>query len=253
MVRRDMIVATTQRLEVYGGHQLTREDLEGLAASLRSGIPVLAQHDARRPIRTENQDAGVRQRDDGEYEVWLSMDVDEDDWSEYEADLAEAGATGGISYTSYHPVARAPGPEVGYTVQLAANAAHSTDEQILEAGEAFAGVAPIEVGRLLQFSFHPPDLVVLTFILNELRSVPAGVIGNFAYDALRKFRRGDATPELRLEVESPSGKVTAVIPEGTSNKVAKRAINAFENVASQPGLWVHPGTEDGDWEPGPGQ
>lgn len=251
MTRREMVVATTHPLEVYGGIRLTVEVLEDIAHSLRSGAPMLAHHDARRPIDTRNPEAGVRQRSDGEYEVWISVEIDDDAWSEYEAEVAGAGAPGGISFTAYEPIARAVGPDAGFTVRLAANAHHSSDEQILEAGTAFAGVAPVEVGRLLQFSFTPPDLVVLSFILNQVSSIPAGVVGNYVYDALRRFRRNDKTPELRLEVESAAGRVTAVIPEGTSDRTAKLAIKAFEAVATQPGLWVHPGTEDGEWESRP--
>lgn len=103
----EVIVATTNRIEAYGGFQLDRSDLDELAEKLRGGtVPMNVGHDLRRPIRPLVLDAQVRERDDGEAEVWMRLLVDENEWTEFQDECRRVGAPGGMSFTRLDTIER---------------------------------------------------------------------------------------------------------------------------------------------------
>ena len=94
------LMATTELIPAYGGFRLPREKLEELARALRSqSVPMRLFHDAREPAYVENVDPEIRERPDGEYELWVEFDVEEEGWAKYEAERDAQGGRGGLSFT----------------------------------------------------------------------------------------------------------------------------------------------------------
>lgn len=250
MRRVESIVATTDPVSAYGGFRLRRQQLEEMARSLNSqSVPMRMFHDARKPLRVENVDASVQQRPDGEYILRVDFDLDEDDWTRFEAEWRDRGGPGGMSFTLTEPFAehRSAGDLTGISVVVAADAHHFTDDQILGAANEFVGADAIEAQRLYQFSAIPAAIALVQFFVQEGAQIPPGVISAWLYDALRHFRRGvQPSPGITLEMKEPNGReVRAVISEGTDSPVAERAIAAFESVANRPGTYEC--TPEGSW------
>jgi len=244
-------MATTELIPAYGGIQRSREELEAIAQVLRSqSIPARLFHDAREPLYVDNVDAGVQERADGEYELWIEFDAEEEGWAKYEAERDALGVPGGISFTLAETFAElesrtGPGP---VSVAVAADAHHFSDDQILAAAAEFSGASSVKVSRLKQFSAVPTALVLIQFVLQEGAQIPPGLISAWLYDALRHFRRPEQPhPAVTLEYsEGAEGrKVTATIAEGVDASVAERAMATFESVANQPGMYEC--TPDGNW------
>jgi len=251
-VRRErQVLATTDPIPAYGGIQLALEALESMAQTLTSqSVPMRLFHDAREPLYVEHVATEIRQRHDGEYELLVEFDIEEEGWARYEAERNARGAPGGLSFTITAPIAQFTS-EVGaqpLTVTVAADANHFSDDEILTIAGDFAGASNINISRLYQFSAVPDALVLIQFIGQELAQIPPGIISAWLYDAWQHLRRPEQpNPALTLEsVEGPEGrKTTASIPTGTDNAVAVRAIEAFESIAGQPGTYEC--MPDGSW------
>jgi len=198
----------------------------------------------------ENIDAGVQERADGEYELWIEFDVEEEGWAKYEAERDALGVPGGMSFTLAETFAELESrtePSL-VSVAVAANARHFSDDQILAAAEEFCGASSVKVSRLKQFSAVPTALVLIQFVLQEGVQIPPGLISAWLYDALRHFRHPEQPhPAVTLEYsEGTEGrKVTGSIAEGVDASIAEKAIAAFESVANQPGRYEC--TPDGNW------
>jgi hypothetical protein len=207
-------------------------------------------HDAREPLYAENVDAEIRQRPDGEYQLWVEFDVEEEGWARYEAERAARGGPGGLSFTITSTIGQLTGEaKTGLaSVMVAADAHHFSDDEILAAAGEFANAGNVKASRLYQFSAVPASLVLIQFVSQELAQIPPGLISAWLYDAWRHFRRpGQPEPTLTLEFsEGPDGrKATATIPPGTDSDLAIRAIEAVESIANQPGTYEF--MPDGRW------
>jgi hypothetical protein len=236
-------MATTELIPAYGGTQLSLEELERMAQILRSqSVPMRLSHDAREPLYAENVDTEVRKRPDGEYELWIEFDVEEEGWAKYEAERDALGTPGGMSFTLTRTFAELgsetePSP---VSVVVAADAHHFSDDQILAAAGEFADTGAVKASRLYQFSAVPTALVWIQYVLQEGAQIPSGLFSNWLYDALRHFRRpGHASPAVILELnEGAEGrKVTVSIPAEIDPSIAVKAIAAWESVANQPGTY----------------
>jgi hypothetical protein len=236
MKRVQAILTTTQLVPAYGGTRLPLYVLEALAEGVRTqAMPMRLNHDPLRTFHVENVDAGVRQRTDGEYEVWAEFDVDEADWAEFEAERDALGVAGGMSF-SYIEIFDELRNETGtasISIDVAADAHHFSNEQILAAAREFADAGTVKAGRLYQFGAVPTAVVLIQFLLQEGAQVPPAFFAAWLYDALRHFRRPQkASPAVTLEVnEGAEGrKVVASIPAGIDPSIAEKAITAFESM-----------------------
>src|SRR5437879_2146919 len=73
------ILTSTERVAAYGGVQLDEAILHQLIDALLSGeLPMVLQHDVRRPLKATVIEAAVRSRPNGHKEVWFSFEVDAD-------------------------------------------------------------------------------------------------------------------------------------------------------------------------------
>jgi hypothetical protein len=207
-------------------------------------------HDAREPLHVENVETEIRQRSDGDFELWVEFDVEEEGWARYEAERDARGGPGGLSFTITELIAEFTSEVVAQPIKItvAADAHHFSDDEILSVAGDFAGATIITANRLYQFSAIPDALVLIQFMSQELTQIPPGFISAWLYDAWQHLRRpSQPNPALTLEsIEGPEGrKTTASIPTGTDNAVALRAIEAFESIANQPGTYEC--APDGSW------
>ena len=249
MRRERAVLATTDQIPAYGGIRLAPEALESMALSLRSqSVPMRLFHNAGEPVYVENVDAEIRQRPDGEYELWAEFDVEEEGWARYEAEREVHGAPGGLSFTITETIGQLtskPGPSPA-TIVVAADAHHFSDDQILAAAGEFANAGNVKASRLYQFSAVPAALVLIQFMFQELAQIPPGIISAWLYDAWQHFRRpGQLDPALTLEFIEGPRKTTASIPASIDPTIAVRAIEAVESIATQPGTYEC--MPDGTW------
>lgn len=222
-------VASTHPVAKYQGWRLSAEALEGLAERLKSGeIPMLFDHDVREPISADFLDAQVVPLGDGNSVLEATFEIDADAWEKIEDGFAQAGVPGGFSFTATVPQT-APGSGEAPMVTLAADAAAWTDQDRAEAGALLDAVAPTRTDRLFQYSGI--ELATILIVLAE--GVGVGVLGNAAYDALKRLlnRR---TGETRIEVHRHSA-------DGTSQKaiittedpaIAREALESLESEQS---------------------
>jgi hypothetical protein len=243
-------LATTDRIPAYGGFRLSLQELETMLEELKTGaVETRLSHDSRRPLDVENVEAGIEQRPDGEYVLWVQFDADEDQWAEYEAERDAQGGPGGLSFTltgTFENLPSRSGP-TSVSVLVGGDAAHFSDEEIRAAAEALADVGPVKASRLYQFAVTPNDLVLVQFFLQQGAQVPAGVFSAWLYDALRRLRPRGGTPAVDLElIEDGTGRrVTGRIQAQADPEVAKQAIEAWESVSNQAG--VYEWMPDGSW------
>jgi len=144
----EVIVATTHRVEKYGGVQLAESALQQIVDALNAGtLPMIGHHDWTKPIRTRDLEASIVELTDGEKAVRLVGLVHQDDWE-------AAGQIGGMSFTTFDVFGIAEGPHAPGTepVKLAADAGWFTDEDIGAACSLISQLAPTEAARILQFS-----------------------------------------------------------------------------------------------------
>jgi len=250
MRRERRVLATTDQIPAYGGIRLAPEALESMAQSLRSqSVPMRLFHDAGQPIEVENVDAEIRQRPDGEYELWVEFDVEEEGWARYEAERDAQNAPGGLSFTVAEPIAQLTSEaRLGLdSIAIAADAHHFSDDEILAAAREFTNAGNVRVSRLYQFSAAPAALVLIQFAFQELAQIPPGIISAWLYDASQHFRRpGQPEPPITLVSREPDGReTTASIPAGTDRSIATKAFDAWVSVANHPGTYEC--MSDGSW------
>jgi hypothetical protein len=181
LVRVESILTTTHPVEAYGGVQLSRTVLERIAEAMKGGtIPLQFDHDLRRPFRASVVDAGVRPRADGFEEAWALLEVEQQDWDDWQSYLREQGAPGGMSFGCSETLDTISGiSQTTLPLSVAADAAHFPDETILEAAQKLSALGPTTAGRYYQFAFAPTAKVVLEYGMSLLSAVPPAVLSNY--------------------------------------------------------------------------
>jgi hypothetical protein len=247
MVEVEGIIATSHRISAYGGVYLADSVLEEMADALRSGrLPMLAQHDLRRPMDAVVLEACVRKRSDGYKEVWARFCVDEERWATLDADRIAAGAPGGFSFSCSEPlVVLEPLDPVAPVrpISISADASHWSDDDILTAAESLRPVGPVNVGRRYEFAQDPGCVVALGVVA----SVAIGVASNAIYDALKRFLRPGKPTIFHFHVEEGDRLIDARLETDDVN-VLQNAVAAFEQVVASPKVVVWD-DEDGRWKP----
>jgi hypothetical protein len=251
VVRVTAVIATDHALSAYGGIRLHKDALEGIAEALRSNrTDMLGSHDSTRPLHATVIDAGVRERDDGHFEVWAKFDADREPWEEYEQERAAANAPGGMSIAFSTPFGVFEGDSPRRPiVQIAADAFHFADEDLVEAGRALAPYADVHVSRLFQLSAEPPVKVAFEYGLVLLASLPPELFGSLVWESLRtlvaKARgRGHSTTIDFTAFESEGSWTVKAVIKTDDDDVAKEAIRRLPDLASERGRFTW--TSD-DW------
>lgn len=232
MVRVHGILTTTHAVPAYGGIRLSRSVLQALADKTNAGeLPMTWNHDIRRPARVDNVEAGVRRRDDGEYEAWVSYDVDEREWARFQAECEELGTPGGFSFTMALPLddEGSLGDDRPILVKISADAAHFTTDDLRSAVEASQG-ARVQPQQLYQFGHDPLARVIIELLPGFFLGVPAGVLSNYLYDVLRSFVPPRRSKRSIIEIhviETPDGKMKTLYLETPDRKALRRAVDQF--------------------------
>jgi hypothetical protein len=238
----EAVVATTHPLPAYGGVQIDDSVMDGFAEDLRAGrIPMFVQHDLRRPIDAKILESAVRPTADGYKDVWIRFEVDADQWDEFDRERKAAGAPGGFSFSCAEPLTVLDGlPSASLeAIDLAADASHWTDDELLAAAEELRRIATVRVARRYEFAVEPAAVVVVAIILSQ---VGLGVLGNAVYDGLKRFLFGKKndnaaarTPRpptiFHFRVERPEGAVEARL-ETDDPEALHRAIDSFDQLTA---------------------
>lgn len=233
------VIATTERIPAYGGVRLSKKMLEQLAESLNEDVTGMTlNHDPRRPMRVENVMASVRQRDDGEFEVWAEFDVDELAWRSHEKEKEALGAPGGMSFTMSSPL-HVPGEENDDReplVRVAADAAHF-DDALLLAASASSPHYRVQPARLYQFELEPLARVICDLAPGLFASVPVNLLSSYLYDLLQHFvptKRGEPSIlEIRV-VERPDVVEKMVYLQTRDKKALRKALDKFGDALQVP-------------------
>jgi hypothetical protein len=204
-------VATDDVVPVFGGVQLTEQALRELAQALSDGtVPMLANHDPRKPIEAEVLVTEVRSTDQGTRGVWIEVEVPTGTMD------GMRGFSFGASVTAF-----SVGPLGAPPVGLFADPSRNTEAEIEEAANALAAAGVrVEAGVYLQFALSPVAVVLLTIGLEVLVSLGAAAI----WDGIKKFVRRDEPTELRFQVERSDGEKVTALVRTTDPDVAKAAI-----------------------------
>lgn len=258
------IMATTHKIEKYGGFQLDEDALQRMAEALNSGrVPLLGQHDWGKPVRTQQMSARIIRRPDGESELRISVLVHAEDWD-------SAGEIGGMSFSVFEPIGRADGPHKDADpLRLGGDAAWFDDETISAACVVMSALAPVEGSRLYQFSAVHDLKVVLDLGYDLVQALGPSLAASAIYDGVKLMlrsvigRRDDlvAVPTTRIELSTtlPSGSVVALIDTPDSETARRaletysRALAAAARVAPAPERQVlmwNPSRGGGAWETG---
>lgn len=227
----EAIVATSRPLPAYGGVQLADPVLEALALALRLGrIPMLVQHDVRRPMDAIVLEAEVREARDGYKEVWVHLDVDATDWETFDRERIAAGAPGGFSFACSEPLTtldRLPNaPDT--MLHLAADASHWSDDDLIAAAQELRSVGSVRVGRRYEFASDPAAVVVLELVISQ---VILGVLANALYDALRRFLRPARPTIFQFRVGRDGTSVEARLETDDSHAL-REAIGSFDQLVN---------------------
>lgn len=231
------VLITNDAVPAYGGLRFSPEVLEDVAAAIRSGsVPLHADHNLAKPIRSRNLDAFVHKRSDGVLEVRFTVDVHPDDVDTF-------GDRTGMSATITVPLHR----EASYrepidpALELSADAAWFTESDLLAAERTMIQLGvpanTIRTEHALQFSLVPDPQIFLTIGLGLLTSLSgsaiwAGIVGLFRRRSTPS--EGDSAASTRINVTVVNGErsVTAVV-ETSDEAVAKRAFDALELLGNE--------------------
>lgn len=227
----EAIVATSHRVEKYGGVALADTALEEIAAGLNSGqLPLTGNHDWTKPIRAKDLEATLVTLDDGERGVRLTGLVEQSDW-------AAVGEIGGWSFSTSEPLGRAEGPNPDApAITLSADAGWFDDQTISEVCSIMCALAPTNGARLMQFAAVDIARVIIEISYNLVAALGPGLATNALWDAIKylllhqKSRHNvGATSPTRIELKTnlDSGEVIGII-DTSDPAVASRALASYE-------------------------
>lgn len=251
-------LVTSQPIAAYGGIQLAESVVEQIADGVGSGaIPMHMKHDIAQPLATTIHGAGTERLPDGHLAAWAEFDVDEDAWSEFEAEIEAAGAPGGMSITISGPLVNGESmPDSPVTV--AADAHHFTESEIRAAAEELRQLDDSAEGEYLyQFAFEPLATVVFDLVLPVIGVLGPNLVASAIYDAgkafflrprpngvtfnviFRESRRGDRKLQIKIaatnaaEFDQALSRLPAVIESGA--KGTYTSVNGGDLVPLDPG------------------
>src|ERR1700691_2735603 len=233
------VAASTRAMDAYGGVQLPCELVESVANNLKRGSMQWGlHHDPRVALDVTVLDAFTRTGSDGHVEAVVRFEVDENQWQRTGTSAPE-----GLSISGSQ---RFLGdPDVSPAVTIAADAHWFSDDQIRAAFEKLAAVGePVEGCRLYQFAAEPPALVALAFVLQQLSTIPTGLLCSYIYDALKNFVGPHVEPsKFSLTFDKETGGVTHAYLETTSDDVLKHAIDTLPGIVDNGGQYENSESE----------
>jgi hypothetical protein len=225
------VIVSTRPMAVYGGVRFTEQAVRSFAEKLRSdGMVFGLHHDPRVNIDAEVIDVTVA-NDDGEIIVEVTIEVDEDEFTR------NGGARiGGFSVSATRKFLGTEGVEPAVIVSADA---HWFDEAQLQAAYA----AFVEQGmtaqanRLYQFSSVSTAVILLTFVGQQVATMPAGVICIYIHDSLKNFFSRSATgefregmPQIEINFDANTGRAIKLHIQASSEAVLKDALDKLPSI-----------------------
>lgn len=225
------IMMTSEAIDAYGGFQVPREILMGIAVSINAGgLPFHVNHRLDHPLRVRDLHAWVQTRPDGINELRFSATVHPDDarWVE---------EYGHVSVTMTTPIARDAvlADEGEAEVTVAADHSWFSDDALItaEADLLLAGVTSggIRVQRAFQFGLIPDPQIFIDVTWTALQSIGANAIWDGVkrlFRLRRKRPEADTIPTvINVTVRNGDRSVTSVV-RTFDEAVAARAFDSLD-------------------------
>lgn len=209
-------VATSHPLEtVYGSIALTDENLHQIASAFRGGmIPMTFNHNSDHTLLVENVESGIEVTEDGHKAVWAEFDVPDEEWEFVSGQFENAGVIGGFSYTAGEVIS---GPEAGADIELAADAHHFSDEEIVHAAGLLGRGYSVQAQHIFQFSILPDAAVFVSLAVSLVESVPGNILSQLLYDSMRGLFRPAQENVFNFRLKARNGKIKSKIRIATND------------------------------------
>ena len=226
-------IATSDVIPFYGKAVLSEENVRSIYKTYQDqGIPMIGNHDERNVVEARVLSVDLRRTPTGALGVWVEVEFDD------EADVAGYGGWSiGWFENNYQPADGDPRP----VIRFGADAAHFTDEERDRAAAELGKVFAVSGGRYYQLGLDGPAAVVLMVAAETIRSIPANVLGNLVYDALRHLIPSGlrTKPTLfKFSVRNGSSETRGVL-ETSDPELIREAIHTFGALVDSPsGMYV---------------
>jgi hypothetical protein len=182
------------------------------------------RHDPRLTLDAQVIDAHKRVDDDGYTLAEVTLEVDEDEWRRHDGENLT-----GFSVSIKRPFLGNPAETP--LVTLSADAQLSDEEIEAAYNEFVRRDVPANAYHLYQFADVPAILVVLTFIGQQISTIPVGVLINYIYDSLKHFFRKDHdAPSINVKFSPETGRLTELHIERASDSILRDAVNKLPEI-----------------------
>jgi len=227
-------------MKAYGGVKLPKTAVEQIADNLKIGkMQFGLHHDPRQDLDQRVVDAFIRTADDGNTEAVIVCEIDQEMWHKVGGDEIT-----GFSVSGTQPFLgeeeSAPG------VIISADAHWFPEDRLRAAYEEFTrGGIRVQARRLYQFSAEPPALIIATFLLQQLSTIPAGVLASYIYDSFKKLSGHRKQPsKFFMKFDKETGRVTEAYLETSSDEVLKHAIDSLLPLTAREGSYEYLSEEE---------
>jgi hypothetical protein len=239
LARKTAILATSERIEAYGGHQLSETVLADFADQMmKPGFVMNLDHDPREPVGAKVIRAWTERHSEGYLLLKAEFEASPDQWE-------RTGDRVGMSLSYTEPIAEV---RANTAFTLAADAYWFDESSMRLAATALGGHGhEASILALYQFAHDPDAWVYLTVIADQLKGVPGDLLSAMIWDALKGLlnrfstkRREvpdavSTTTKIQMTVNLPDGTSSSMHVETESADEVKYSVDAFVKIIRQAG------------------
>ncbi len=234
-------------MQAYGGFVFSEDDIRHLELRIRNGLPFGVNHDPRITSTVTLLNTALRTDDDGYLGVWVTIEVDQDEWIEN-----NWNSLSGFSPTITRNIFG--GSAVTPSVIIGADAHWFSDDQIREACRAMSEHELTTCGRrIYQFADLPRAIVDL--VVSQAPNLSSAILGSYIYESLKHFvhrlSSGNSQPVqsefIITVVDSDLGMTTTAYLKTSSKKILRHAMDNLPLILSRGGNYDY-SQENGRWE-----
>lgn len=234
LTRKIAIMATSERIDAYGGHQISEDALSEFAAQMmEQGFPMNIDHDPSQRMKSEVIRAWTERHPNGYLVLKAEFEASAEEW-------ARAGDRTGMSISYTEPISESAGAAA---FSLIADASWFDESVMKDASAVFASQGyAVSTFALYQFAHDPDAWVYLTVAIDQIKGLPTELLATMIWDGLRallaRFKNkrsessGVAEPRARIElaIELPDGTTSTLHLETDSGEEIKHAIDKFADI-----------------------